>query len=96
MREEGEEISARHERSNPDRSGPKAAQAHGDRLRRPEEGVDEGAAQDGEEGRDVAVRAVRRGGPPVRAGGLRQEGAAGVREERRVGDGSSDHQPGKG
>lgn len=69
-------------RSEQRRDRAEAEKGHGDRVRGPEESDKEGGVEDGEEGGAVAVRAVRRRGPPLRAGGLWQEGAARVRAER--------------
>lgn len=76
------------------RRGHEAAEGHGVRVRRREEGSSSRQV-DGEEGGAVAVRAVHDGGTPVRGRRLRQEGAAQLRpgHQRPGGDGA---EPGRG
>lgn len=82
LREEGTKIGRRDERRDVDRHKPEAEQADRGRVRGPGQGRLPRRPPHGEEGRDLAVRPVRRGRPPVRGRGLRQEGPRRIRPER--------------
>lgn len=82
LRAPGPEGGGRDERGVPGGGEPEAEQAHGGRLRRPEEGPPPAPAPHREGGRVLALRPLQHRRPPLRPGHLRQEGPSRVREER--------------
>lgn len=85
LRAAGPEGGGRDERGDQGGGEPEAAQAHRDRVRGPVQGTPPAPVPDREGSRVLALHTVRTRGPPLRSGGLRQEGSSGVRQERDAG-----------
>lgn len=82
VREEGPESSGGDEGREQRGGGREAEQGDGDGLRGAGGGGGAAAASRREEGGAVAVRAVRRGAPPLRPRRVRQEGSPRLRPQR--------------